>query len=396
MNNLDIVKLGDLCSVITKGTTPTTIGYKFQNSGINFVKIESISDNGTFILDKLEHISDECNQKMKRSQLFENDILFSIAGAIGKIGYVTKDILPANTNQALAIIRLNSKKILHSYLMYCLKSNIIMKQYDKNKQGVAQINLSLKNISDLQIHLPTLENQKQISENLDKVIRLIDLCNTILEKLDLLVKARFVEMFGNPDFNPKGWIEYALSEKIDVIGGYAFKSDFFDEEKGIPVLRIGNVNTGYFRPINMVYWHEDNALERYVIYPGDVVMSLTGTVGKDDYGNVCILGNDYDKYYLNQRNAKLEIKEGLDKFYLSHLLKFESIKKRLTGISRGVRQANIANKDILNLVVPIPPLVLQNQFADFAKQTEKSKSSVKKLLEKAETLKKALMQEYFG
>lgn len=203
-------------------------------------------------------------------------------------------------------------------------------------------------------------------------------------------------MFGDPDFNPKGWIEYALSEKIDVLGGYAFKSDFFDEEKGIPVLRIGNVNTGYFRPINMVYWHEDNALKRYVIYPGDVVMSLTGTVGKDDYGNVCIIGNDYDKYYLNQRNAKLEIKEGLDKCYLSHLLKFESIKKRLTGISRGVRQANIANKDILNLVVPIPPLVLQNQFADFVTQTDKTKSKVKQTLEKAETLKKALMQKYFG
>ena len=102
-------------------------------------------------------------------------------------------------------------------------------------------------------------------------------------------------------------------------------------------------------------------------------MSLTGTVGKDDYGNVCILGSEYEMYYLNQRNAKLELKDGLDKYYLAELLKFPQIKKRLTGISRGVRQANISNKDILDLSVPIPPMKLQNQFADFVAQVDKSK-----------------------
>ena len=278
------------------------------------------------------------------------------------------------------------------YLYYAVTHMNLAKYFT----GATIPHIYFKDYQKERFSLPPLETQKQIAENLDKVTRTIDLCNSILEKFDLLVKARFVEMFGEPDSNPKGWKEFALSEKLDVLGGYAFKSDSFDEEKGIPVLRIGNVNAGYFRPVNMVYWHEDDALERYAIYPGDLVMSLTGTVGKDDYGNVCILGNDYDKYYLNQRNAKLEIKEELDKFYLSQLLKFERIKKRLTGISRGVRQANIANKDILNLVVPIPPIELQTQFAAFVEQTDKSKSAVKQVLEKAETLKKALMQEYFG
>ena len=96
----------------------------------------------------------------------------------------------------------------------------------------------------------------------------------------------------------------------------------------------------------------------------------------EDYGNVCILGDDFNKYYLNQRNAKLEIKEGLDKLYLSAILKFETIKKRLTGISRGVRQANIANRDILNLCIPVPPMELQNQFAEFIEQVDKSKFSL--------------------
>ena len=213
---------------------------------------------------------------------------------------------------------------------------------------------------------------------------------------DEAVNARFVEMFGNPDTNAKNWKEYALSEKLNVVGGYAFKSDQFDENGEIPVLRIGNINAGYFRPVNMVYWKEDKNLERYVVCPGDLVMSLTGTVGKDDYGNVCILSDDYEKYYLNQRNAKLEIKEGINKHYLSQLLKFEQIKKKLTGISRGVRQANISNKDILNLVVPIPPIEFQNQFADFVNQVDKSKVAIQKALDKTQMLFDSLMQEYFG
>ncbi|MCM1539087.1 MAG: restriction endonuclease subunit S [bacterium] len=180
-------------------------------------------------------------------------------------------------------------------------------------------------------------------------------------------------MFGDPETNPKGWDENALSERLNVLGGYAFKSDMFDETSGIPVLRIGNINAGFFKKVNMVYWQEDEKLKRYAMYPGDLVMSLTGTVGKDDYGNVCILGNDYEMYYLNQRNAKLEIEDGIDKYYLLELLKFEQIKKKLTGISRGVRQANISNKDILNLVVPVPPMEIQNQFATFVHRVDKLK-----------------------
>ena len=80
---MDLIRLGDITSKITKGTTPTSVGYDFVESGINFVKVESISENGEFIEDKFAHISSECNNKLSRSQLEENDILFSIAGAIG-------------------------------------------------------------------------------------------------------------------------------------------------------------------------------------------------------------------------------------------------------------------------------------------------------------------------
>lgn len=256
-------------------------------------------------------------------------------------------------------------------------------------------NRHFKWLKEVEIKLPDKNEQRHIVEVLDKLTDLISLRKQQLARLDELVKARFVEMFGDPSTNPINWQESLLSDHLDIIGGYAFKSEGF-AETGIPVLRIGNINSGHFLPVNMVYWQEDQTLQRYKMYPGDLVMSLTGTVGKDDYGNVCILGDDYAEYYLNQRNAKLNIKQTLNKYYLSEMLKFSKIKKRLTGISRGVRQANISNKDILSLLAPIPPIRIQEQFAAFVEQTDKSKLTIQQSLDKLEVLKKSLMQEYFG
>ena len=279
------------------------------------------------------------------------------------------------------------------YLYYYLKSDFALQRIRAVATGSVRDNLKLAMLYEFPINLPSMEGQKEIVKKLDGLKRVISLREQELQTLDDLIKARFVEMFGDPDVNPMCWQEKSLSEMIDVFGGYAFKSDGFN---GIPVLRIGNINAGFFKPLNMVYWEEDENLERYIMYPGDLVMSLTGTVGKDDYGNVCILGEEYSKYYLNQRNAKLELKKGLDKYYLCQILRFEKIKKRLTGISRGVRQANISNRDILELKIPVPSFELQEQYAAFVAQVDKSKVAVQKALDEAQLLFDSLMQKYFG
>jgi len=134
-----LVKLGTLVELLTKGTTPTSIGYKFTEVGINFVKIESIDLNGNFINNKFAKINEACNEALKRSQLKEGDILFSIAGALGRAAIVSKEILPANTNQAIAIIRLkNSNLISKEFLLRVLASESILSQVGNMKAGVAQ------------------------------------------------------------------------------------------------------------------------------------------------------------------------------------------------------------------------------------------------------------------
>ena len=184
--------------------------------------------------------------------------------------------------------------------------------------------------------------------------------------------SQFIEMFGDPITNDKKLPVEPLSKHIELLGGFAFKSTGFVKE-GIPVLRIGNINAGYFRPDDLPFWKYDKALDRYLLYPGDLAISLTGTVGKDDYGNVCRLGNDYPRYYLNQRNAKLILKDTVLPEFITALLKSRKIKDKIANAGVGVRQANISNKSILELKVPIPNLDGQNQFADFVRQSDKSK-----------------------
>ena len=360
---------------------------------------------------KLEDVCERGSSNLRQSDVEGKNGDYPIYGASGYIGNVdfyhqessyvavVKDgagvgrttLLPAKSSVIGTMQYLLPKKdVLPEYLYYVVRHMHLEKYFS----GATIPHIYFRDYKNEEFNIEPVERQSEIVSVLRKLETVISTRQKQLQKLDDLVNARFVELFGDPEKNTLSWKEEELSEHLTVIGGYAFKSKQFSEE-GIPVLRIGNINSGFFKPVNLVYWEDDNTLNRYKMYPGDLVMSLTGTVGKDDYGNVCILGNDYDVYYLNQRNAKLELQDTINKYYLSMLLKFEPVKKKLTGISRGVRQANISNKDILNLMVPIPPIELQNQFATFVEQTDKSKAAIQKALNETQVLFDSLMQKYF-
>lgn len=373
------------------GKTPSRNNADYWTDGqYDWVSIADLGSYQKYVEDTKERISALAVQESGIKSVPANTVIMSFKLSLGKTA-ITQE--PVYTNEAImAFIPTEKYAVLPDYFYYLFSAKDWTKGTNRAVMGTT---LNKATLGAVSITVPPIDEQRKIAAILDKVSDLITKRHQQLDKLDEAVKARFVEIFGEPDENPKHWQEDELSHHLKVIGGYAFKSDGFTDE-GIPVLRIGNINSGHFLPVNMVYWPDDLALARYKVFPGDLVMSLTGTVGKDDYGNVCILGADYDEYYLNQRNAKLSIEKSLNKCYFSELLKFPRIKKRLTGISRGIRQANISNKDILTLRVPMPPIELQEQFAAFVEQTEKTKIIISHSLEKLETLKKALMQEYFG
>lgn len=392
---MEKVRLGDFATVITKGTTPTSLGYGFIDNGINFVKIESITEDGDFIKDKFAHISDECNEKLNRSKLQENDILFSIAGAIGRVAIVDKSVLPANTNQALAIIRVPKGIYEYNFLKYILKSPMISKQFEKQKQGVAQINLSLKNISDFEIPVISLEQQKQISFVLDKITDLINKRKQQLKKLDEIVKARFVELFGDPETNPNGWKQVTVGDVCSSIVrgpfGSALKKEFFVEpsnstykvyEQKHAIQKSATIGTYYITE------EKYQELKRFECLSGDILMSCSGTMG--------------ELYQLPQECERGIINQALCKFTLNDKMLpicFLTYMRQTIGNleTKGSGIKNIAAVSYVKAMpINLPPMSVQIEFENFCKQADKSKLEVQKSLEKLELLKKALMQKYFG
>lgn len=161
----NIKKLSELTETITKGTTPTTAGFSFEDDGINFFKIESITDDHRINLQKVAHVNEECHSTFKRSQLKEGDVLFSIAGAIGRTAIIHDKDLPGNTNQALAIIRLKANSnVSRKYLISALESPEVVEQYRKKKRGVAQMNLSLQDIGNISIPVPNSTKQSEFEK----------------------------------------------------------------------------------------------------------------------------------------------------------------------------------------------------------------------------------------
>ena len=386
---MEKIRLGDVADVITKGTTPTSIGYGFVNKGINFIKVESINEDGAFIENKFAYITDECDKKLSRSQLQENDILFSIAGAIGRVAIVDKNILPANTNQALAIIRLHKGVYEYNFLKYILKSPAISKQFEKQKKGVAQINLSLKNIGDFEIPVISIEQQKKISLELDNITALINKRKKQLEKLDELVKSRFIELFGDPQRNPHGYKHTKLSDIATYYNGLTYKPENVAAE-GTIVLRSGNIQNSQLDFADTV--RVDCAIkERLMVQKNDILMCSRNGSAKL-VGKVALIKDIQEPMSFG---AFMMIIRSHYFGYLMTYFQMDAFRQQIkTGATTTINQ--ITGRMLDDVTIPLPPMSLVDQFAAFVKQIDKSKFEIKQSLEKLELLKKALMQKYFG
>jgi type I restriction enzyme S subunit len=189
-------ELRTICDLITKGTTPTSVGHEFKISGINFIKIESLEADGKLIKEKLGFIDSNAHAKLMRSQLKLNDLLFSIAGALGRVAIVTDEFLPANTNQALAIIRLNKSIAVDTkFVFYALTNEEIKKLIESISVQLAQANLSLKDIGDFVIQFPCLKEQTKIATFLTAIDDKITNTQTQLQAVKQYKQGLLQQMF---------------------------------------------------------------------------------------------------------------------------------------------------------------------------------------------------------
>lgn len=392
----EIKKVGDCFESIKNGVN---IKQERGATGTPITRIETLS-GGVFNRDRLGYANILSTEKYTSYILDDGDLLLSHINSKAYIGRTVvynklenEEIIHGMNLLRLKVIR----KILSPYYAYyCFNSDLFRNQIASyRKDAVNQSSIPVTDLKKINIPVPPLAEQEHIVEELDLLSGIIEKQKQQLKEYDILAQSIFYTMFGDPITNEKGWEVKKLGEVAKVRGGYAFKSNLFCNE-GTPVLRIGNINTGVLKTTQIVFYKEDESLNKYIVYPKDLVMSLTGTAGKDDYGNVCVLDDTYPQYYLNQRNAKIELSEVLRTDYLKYFLKDTQIKSCLTGVNRGVRQGNISNKDIEGLSIQIPPLPLQQSFAAKVEAIEQQKALIKQSLAETETLFNSRMDYYFN
>jgi type I restriction enzyme S subunit len=285
------VRLADISTLITKGTTPTTIGGSFSAKGINFIKAESITEDGRFINGKIDHIDEATNNLLKRSIIQNNDLLYSIAGVIGRVALVNKEILPANTNQALSIIRPDTKKVDPKYLFYRLVTKSQRLHANSFVAQSVQSNINLKQVGDFDILLPPLETQRHIASTLSSFDDKIENNNRIITTLETMAQSIFKEWFVKFRFPghektkfvdsemgkiPEGWEVKKVSDVAVLNRGLSYSSPEINEEgKGLPMINLANFQRGGGFNYTGIKYYTGEYKKTNIVKPGDIVIAMT-------------------------------------------------------------------------------------------------------------------------
>ena len=289
-----------------------------------------------------------------------------------------------------------SSDLDNQYLYYFLKSDIALCLIKNIATGSVRDNLKLSMLYEFPINLPNIERQKEIVSTLDKLQSIITHLRIQLEKLDLLVKARFVEMFGNPETNPMSWRESTIGKECYYIKDGPHKSlkDIGKENGGHPFISVRNIVNGYIDFDSAKYISDDDfndAIKKCHPEKGDILYSKGGTTG------IAKL-IDVDEPFANWVHvAVLKFdKSILNGIFFEKMLNLDYCYQQSQLLTKGIANRDLVLSAMAQINIYVPPLDLQTQFADFVQQVDKSKSILQQELDKAQMLFDSLMQEYFG
>ena len=281
-----MTKLGDLCDILNGYAFKST---NYTNDGVRIIRISNVQKG--YIEDNAPAFYPFHDSNIEKYKLFEGDLLLSLTGNVGRVGLLDKKFLPAALNQRVACIRIKDNVALDKlYLFNLLNSDFFEQKCIYASNGIAQKNMSTEWLKDYEIPLPPLDEQRKIAAVLDKVSDLIAKRRQQLDKLDEMVKSRFVEMFGDPVTNPKGW-------KIDQLGSYMTTlTDFsangsyelldsnvvmYDEPSYAVMVRTIDLEAGNLD--NGVKYIDQKAYEllsKSKLYGGELIINKIGSAGK--------------------------------------------------------------------------------------------------------------------
>ena len=383
----EYVKIGDVCTV-ERGGSPRPIE-KFitdDPNGINWIKIGDTSDS-MYITSTAQKIIPE---GMKKSRYVQpGDFILSNSMSFGR-PYILK--IDGCIHDGWLVLKDPKNTFDKKFLYYYLSAPTTYEKFKSMAVGGVVNNLNSEMVRCVPVPVPCKDEQIQIADNLEKIDELISCRKEQLKKLDELVKARFVEVFGDTILNPLGWDKSMLGSVCDVRDGTHDSPQYY--ETGYPLVTSKNVTGGKIdlTDCSLICKADfDKINERSKVNIGDIIMPMIGTVGKP-----VVVDIEPNFAIKNVALIKFKTDSKVLNIYIRALLQSDYFEDAVLSKVRGGTQKFISLGDIRKLEVLVPQLEIQRQFVAFVEQTEKTKAEVQKSLDELETLKKSLMQKYFG
>lgn len=383
--------LGEVFSIIRNGASIKQID---GANGFPITRIETIS-NRVIDRNRLGYANVFDITEYESYVLQSGDILMSHINSEKHLGktalYIKKGNEKIIHGMNLLMLRANSEVILPLYAKYFFDSNLFLKQIPNiTKKSVNQASFTVTALKKLEIKIPQMVEQKRIIDIMSRLDNIIQYRKDQLEKLDLFVKSRFIEMFGDPVYNSMKWNTELLCHLGDLNRGVSKHRPRNDPKLlgGIyPLIQTGDVanSDGYIRSYKTTY-SEEGLKQSKMWSSGVLCITIAANIAK-----TAIL--TFDACFPDSV-VGFEAGSKVTNLYIHYWFTF--IQKILEEQAPESAQKNINLRILSELNVMVPPIELQNKFADFVAQVDKSKLAIQQSLDELETLKKSLMQQYFG
>lgn len=369
--------------------------HDFVDDGVPFINAGHLV-GGSIDFASMNYISEEKYNQLGAGKIVNGDILFCLRGSLGKRAIV-KDVNYGAIASSLVIIR-SKNVLLNRYLFHYLGSQTVQNLITKNDNGSSQPNLSAKSVSDFSIPIPSREEQERIVEELDCLSGVIEKKREQLRELDALAQSIFYQMFGDPITNEKGWEVKKLKNITSKIGSGATPKGGNEsyKDEGISLIRSLNIHNNLFVYKDLAHIDDEqaDALKNVVVEDGDVLLNITGA----SVARCCVVPNDVLPARVNQHVAIIRPKELENNIFICYQFTSNAFQQELLSIgkSNGATREALTKGQLEELDIIVPPLTLQEEFAEKIEKIEQQKKLISQSIKETEDLFNSRMSYYFN